>query len=398
MRVLITTDAYHTMINGVAVSVNMLYEGLKEAGHDVRILTLSQTKNSYRKGEVYEVGSREFRIYPDVRVACSMSEEILQHICDWSPEVRHSQSEFSTFVFAKKIARKLGIPIVHTYHTLYESYTHYFCPSKNVGRWIVSIASRWICNQAQVVIAPTRKIEEILSGYGVNTEIQIVPTGLQLEKFRTMQSVQSEMRKKLGIPQEAKVLVFLGRVACEKKIDFLIRQMIDKEMYLVIVGDGPQKKQLEALTERLGVGEKVFFTGPVQPAEVPRYYQVGDVFVSASESETQGLTYVEAMASGLPLLCKKDKCLEQVLFEGENGYFFEDERSFAEKLERLFSEEGEISSLQEKARKTANRFSKETFAKKAAEVYKIAMKEKGGEICIPFECIPKQIWRKVTGY
>ena len=86
------------------------------------------------------------------------------------------------------------------------------------------------------------------------------------------------------------------------------------------------------------------------------------------------------------------------MFEGENGYFFEDERCFAEKLERLFSEEGEISSLQEKARKTANRFSKETFAKKAAEVYKIAMKEKGGEICIPFECIPKQIWRKVTGY
>ncbi len=414
MKILITTDAYGVMVNGVAVSVKNLSSALQNAGHDVRILTLSQTHHSYQEGNVYYIGSIALKIYPAVRATISFHNSILKDILEWSPNIIHSQSEFFTFIFARKLSNLLRIPIVHTYHTLYEYYTHYFCPSKTVGHKIVSVGSRIICNRADAVIAPTLKTSKILEKYGVDVKICVVPTGLDLERFKeaTSNSVnwnepacREDLKASLGIPKNAPVIITLGRLAREKNVDFLIQQMShtclrELGLHLVIVGDGPDRKRLEEMVQHLELHDTVHFTGMVAPENVARYYHLGDAFVSASNSETQGLTYIEAMACALPLLCKKDDCLDSVLTPGHNGFFFENADEFVQYCCRLFQSKFQLEVMGQNALSVAFHFSKEAFAAHIDQLYTevISNSEKEIEKCTKFTCIPKQIWRKVTGY
>lgn len=403
MRILITTDAYNTMVNGVAVSVDNLYKSLRENGNDVRILTLAQTPFSYYEKDVYYIRSNAIKIYPDARATISFWDDFLEEIVEWGPEIIHSQCEFFTFVFARKIAKRLNIPIIHTYHTLYEHYTHYFCPNRSVGKKIASAFSKFICDQTDLVIAPTTKTANLLESYGVNAEIAVVPTGISLERLR--RTVDEEecagLKEKYGIPGQAPVMVTLGRLAREKNVEFLIRQMVTSQMkeagvHFLIVGDGPDRERLEFLVKELELENVIHFTGMVPPEEVYKYYHLGDIFVSASQSETQGLTYIEALACGLPLLCFKDECLEQVLKQGWNGYFFENEVDFAQNLRLAFQKKEEMRAY---AFETADEFSRETFGTKVLSLYKKAIEErKEEERCIRFECIPRQIWHKGMGY
>lgn len=399
MKILITTDAYDAMINGVAISVKTLYSALIESGNDVRILTLSQTHQSYQNGNVYYIGSVPIKIYPDARATLSFHNDILDEIVEWQPDIIHSQCEFFTFIFAKRLARILDIPIVHTYHTLYEYYTHYFCPSKTLGKKIVAAGSRFICNRTDAVIAPTLKTADILTNYGIETPTSIIPTGLALDKFKeTSDSLDSKLlREKLGIPSDGRVLLTLGRVAREKNIDFFIKQMATPQMrsqnvHFVIVGDGPDRERLESMVYDLRLQKKVHFTGMVKPEEVASYYRIGDVFVSASQSETQGLTYIEALACGLPLLCRLDTCLDSVLLPGKNGYAFESDHDFFENYSKMFQSREHLKTLSFNANQTAYYFSKEMFARRAIQLYKDVITWKGAnEKCTRFVCIPKRI-------
>ncbi len=406
MKILITTDAYGVMVNGVAISVKNLSSALQEAGHDVRILTLSQTHHSYQDGNVYYIGSVALKIYPDVRATLSFHNSLLKDILEWKPDIIHSQSEFFTFIFARRLSHLLQAPIVHTYHTLYEYYTHYFCPSKTLGHRIVLIGSRMVCNRADAVIAPTLKTAKILEGYGVDSEIRVVPTGLDLGRFKESENNTSDWEKPaLSIPKNAPVIVTLGRLAREKNVDFLIQQMSHPSLrkmglHLVVVGDGPDRTRLERIVQQLKLHDVVHFTGMVAPENVAHYYHIGDVFVSASSSETQGLTYIEAMACGLPLLCRKDTCLESVLIPGYNGFFFEDTDEFVQYCCKLFEAKMALKKMGQNALSSAFHFSKETFAAHAAQLYMevILNSKKEIEKCTRFACIPKQIWHKVTGY
>lgn len=399
MKILITTDAYDAMINGVAISVKTLYSALTESGNDVRILTLSQTHQSHKNENVYYIGSVPIKIYPDARAALSFHNDLLDEIVEWKPDIIHSQCEFFTFIFARRLSRILNIPIVHTYHTLYEYYTHYFCPSPKLGRKIVAMGSKFICKRTDAVIAPTLKTADILAGYGVKTPMSIIPTGLSLDRFQEKtNSIKPDMlRKQLGIPENVPVLLTLGRVAREKNIDFFIHQMADSKMrsqnaHLVIVGDGPDRERLESMVHHLHLKDVVHFTGMVKPEEVGMYYRIGDVFVSASQSETQGLTYIEAMACGLPLLCLQDICLNSVLTPGKNGYAFESDLDFFDSFSKIFQSREHLRLLSSNAYQTAYYFSKEMFAHCAIQLYKDVIIERGvNEKCTRFACIPKRI-------
>ena len=205
------------------------------------------------------------------------------------------------------------------------------------------------------------------------------------------------LRKQLGIPENVPVLLTLGRVAREKNIDFFIHQMADSKMrsqnaHLVIVGDGPDRERLESMVHHLHLKDVVHFTGMVKPEEVGMYYRIGDVFVSASQSETQGLTYIEAMACGLPLLCLQDICLNSVLTPGKNGYAFESDLDFFDSFSKIFHSIYHLRLLSSNAYQTAYYFSKEMFAHRAIQLYKDVIIERGvNEKCTRFACIPKRI-------
>lgn len=167
MKILITADVFAPTVNGVVTSVLNLYTQLKNNGHDVRILTLSNYKYSYKEDHVYYIKSFGIKIYYNARATINFRDKYVNEILDWAPDIIHSQCEFFTFVFAKKISKELNIPIVHTYHTLYEYYTHYFTRYRRFGMKFVSFATKMLLNNVNTIIAPTQKVKDVLKNYGV---------------------------------------------------------------------------------------------------------------------------------------------------------------------------------------------------------------------------------------
>jgi len=376
MKILITTDVYKPVINGVVISTFNLYEQLKRRGHDVKILTLSNTRASNKSGDVFFIGSLPVRVYPQARMTVKPFHHYIKEIIKWKPDIIHTQTEFTTSLYARQIAFKLHIPMVHTYHTMYEDYTHYIFPSKRLGKKAVALFSRYALDKADEVIVPTNKVMGALKSYGVKRDIVEIPTGIHLAKFEEEidPDEKSAMKKSLDISEKDSVLVTIGRLGKEKNIDELVNLMkpLSKEgrdIKLLIVGDGPVRKELEEHARTLGLEKLVIFTGMVPQDDVHKYYHLGDIFISASTSETQGLTYIEAMASGLPLICRKDECLLDVVEDGYNGYTFENEREFIDKVELLLDDEDKLKFFKENAVEKAQKFSVEEFGRQVEELY-----------------------------
>ena len=384
MKILITTDLFTTATNGVVTSVRNLWEELKDRGHDVRILTLSGDMDSYKDGDVYYVKSISIgTIYPDVRMPISYHNELLRELVEWKPDVIHSQCEFFTFHFAKRIAKHSGAPIIHTYHTLYEQYITYVLPSERLGNFMVKKLSQVQLRDVKTIIAPTSKVEGALRGYGIDNEIQVVPSGISLEQHHSRMSTQEreEKRRLLGIENKHQVLLNLGRLGTEKNLEellefFAIALLHNSNLIFLIVGDGPDKENLEHMVGNLGIGEHVIFAGMVEPSEVQHYYQLADVFVSASTSETQGLTYIEAAANGLPLLCRRDDCLDDVIKEGINGYEYTSVEDFLHKLEIILENAEWRISAGKHSIKIAESFDKGHFADTIEAIYESVKEEK----------------------
>lgn len=384
MKILITTDAYKPMINGVVISVMNLREQLEKRGHEVRILALSDTRRPRKEDGVYYMRSFSVPVYPEARATLSFRSEYVKEILRWRPDLVHSQSEFTSFHLARIIAKKLDIPMIHTYHTMYEDYTHYFLKNKWMGKKVVAKGSYLLLRKMDVIITPTKKVSDALREYGIKRRMVTIPTGIDLDKFQKEypQRIKEDIRRDLGLSKEDKVLLFVGRVGKEKNIDFLIREMKrltaeDPCVHLVVVGDGPQKPELEGLAEEEGVQKNVHFTGAVPPAQVPKYYAFADLFVNASKSETQGLTYIEALASGLPAVCMADDCLEGVITDGYNGYLVHNPEEFFKNIQKILNNPELNKEMERNARESAKRYSKEAFGQEVEKLYQfVLLKEK----------------------
>lgn len=374
MKILLTSDWYAPAINGVVTSIVNLRRGLEARGHETRILTLSQIHHSYAEGGVTYIGSFPAGIiYPGARLRTAFGRKEIRELLEWGPDIVHSNCEFNTFLLAKKIASHLDIPLVHTYHTVYENYTHYFSPSKKWGRKMVKALTRRIARQTDALIAPTGKVKKLLADYHVFQPIYVIPTGIDQEHFQPRPGERAAVRAKLGIPSDHTVLIFVGRLAKEKNCGELIQAVSrfrDAKITLLFVGDGPCRGELEEQVENLGLSGKVIFTGMVPPEEISLYYHAGDLFVSASTSETQGLTYLEAVADSLPLLCRKDACLNGVLLDGVNGWNYKTQDEFSDRL-KLFLEYPDIrEEMSREAARISRGFSISSFAQNAEQVYR----------------------------
>jgi len=377
LKILITTDLYTTETNGVVTSVKNLFDELTAKGHDVRILTISDNLHSHKDGVVTYIRSVSLeRVYPNVRMPVSYRHKLIQEIIDWKPDVVHSQCEFFSYQFASRISRITGAPIVHTYHTLYEQYmTSYLIPNKRLGDYLVKVLTRKRLKKAKTLVAPTQKVENTLQGYGMRNPISVVPSGISLEQHqkRLTPEERQEKRLALGIQESDQVLLNLGRLGGEKNLGELLdlfaqaRKENDTLKFL-IVGDGPARAGLEEQAKELGIAGHVIFTGMVPPGEVQDYYQLGDVFVSASTSETQGLTYIEAAANGLPLLCRQDDCLADVLQEGENGYEYTSSDEFLQAIDAVMDPTWR-QSAGKRSEEIASSFDKKAFGDAIETIY-----------------------------
>ena len=385
MKILITTDLFNVSTNGVVTSVRNLLGELEAKGHDVRVLTFSENLESRKEENIYYIKSMPIGfIYPDVRMPISYRNKLVKELIEWNPDVIHSQCEFFSYQFAQRISKLTGAPIVHTYHTLYEDYVTYVIPSKRVGKLAVRKLSRMRLRKAKTVIAPTSKVEHTLRVYGLKNDIQIVPSGVSIKQhhYRMTEEERQKKRLVLGIPEGNKVLLNLGRLGTEKNLGELVEFFAEalkrnQQLTFLIVGDGPAKKELEEQAAELGIAEQVIFTGMVPPALVQEYYQLADVFVSASTSETQGLTYIEAAANGLPLLCRKDDVLCDVVRDGENGYQYTTQSEFLEYLDKMMQDNQWRKEAGRISEEIAETFDKSHFGDTMETIYEALTEEIG---------------------
>ena len=390
MKILITTDLYKPQINGVVTSVVNLEQELRRLGHEVKVLTLSphlQTSESQHTYYMPSVSTN--RIYPGTRLSVVPRHRYFNEICAWGPEIIHSQCEFSSFQFARYLARRLDVPIVHTYHTVYEDYTHYIPGDRllHIGQRAAEFISRYSCCRAETVIVPTQKIADLLRSYGIQVNLAVIPTGIRLDRFRKRHEAGELLaeRRRLGIPEGDRLCVYLGRLAPEKNCGELLEffsRAAPENCSLLIAGGGPALEDLQAQAAALPLRDKIFFTGMVAPERVPFYYQMGDLFLCASVSETQGITYIEALASGLPALCRRDPCIRGIVLEDYTGAQYESYEDFARLLRRFLEDDDLRACMRENARTLAERYGSERFAADVLQVYKdcIARRKRWSEV------------------
>lgn len=383
MKILITTDWYKPVVNGVVTSVLTLQAELEKMGHEVRIATLAERGKAGKVGNVYYFRSLDAgKIYPQARVICPGNRKNMRSILQWGPDAVHSQCEFSSFLIAVRIAGKLSVPLIHTYHTVYEDYTHYFSAGKPWGRRAALLFSRFVLKRTDRVIVPTLKVKALLEGYGVDRPIEVIPTGINLEKYQNGLSDEEEisaLRRQWGIKPGSNVLLALGRLAKEKNVEELIHyfnSLLNQKWELVITGDGPYRKELERIANHSEYGERIHFTGMIPPEETAGVYRAADMFLCASQSETQGITYLEALSSGIPVICRKDPCVEGIVRNGVNGWQYEDLNGFTVAVTALAENKELRERMGEEAKRTANAHSAQLFARKITSVYRVAIGEK----------------------
>ena len=276
---------------------------------------------------------------------------------------------------AKHIVRKTGALHFHTYHTMYEDYLSYVPGGKFIRPKAAGKMIKMVLNAVDSIIAPTDKVMDSLRNYGIKKEINIIPTGIDLSRFKVNLSDEekNEILHRSGISKDDKVFIYVGRIAKEKNIQEIIsyfNNMRVQNVKLLIVGGGPYLEELKKIVSEYHIEENVKFTGMVPQKDVAKYYKLGQVFVTASTSETQGLTYVEALASGIPIVCRYDKCIEDVVVKGVTGYTYNNEKEFVEYVNKIINNDADRKQMAINALSKAEEYSRECFGEKVFNLYR----------------------------
>ncbi len=316
MNIGMMTDTYIPQINGVATSVNLFKRYLESMGERVYVFSPMIPKN---ESGTFKVNGLRFLWEPQHRLAIPISHKIFKLSTKLKIDVVHSHAPFSMGFQALRISEKLGLPHIHTYHTLLTEYRHYipfpFRPTENAVREF----SSWFCNSTDAVIAPTGKIKDELLGYGVEVPIYVLPTGIDVENFR--RPLKFSIRKRHSISENDHVILFVGRIAKEKNVDFVVKAFALlheklKNTTLIMIGDGPEMKEVSHLASHLNISDHVVMTGYMPRNEIVEYYRQSDVFAFASVTETQGLVVLEALAAGLPVVAVAKEGVADALKDG----------------------------------------------------------------------------------
>ncbi|MCI5879723.1 MAG: glycosyltransferase [Bacillales bacterium] len=386
MRIGIFSDTYTPFINGVSTSIVCLKKALEKKGHEVYVVTVNNEKMGYsydEKERVMRIPALKAGIY-DYRLSMIYSFKAKKKIKELNLDVIHSQTEFGIGTFARLVAMELDIPIVHTYHTLYEEYLNSLTKNKikyMVNGFVEYLAEYYCDSSIGELIVPTAKTKEIFKKqYKFKREVHVIPNGIDLDKFSIENINKKELekiKKQYGIKDTDFVIMYVGRLGPEKNITFLARaqkQIVKKHKNckLVIVGEGPMKNELEKITS--SIRENVIFTGKIPQSDIQYYYRLADVFATASKFETQGLTVIEALASGVCALCILDDSFKDALIDNVNGNFFETEKEYVDLVDKLMTDEKLLNKYKKNAIKTANEHSYLTFGDKVLEVYELAIK------------------------
>lgn len=331
------TDTYFPQVSGVATSIKTLKEELEQKGHEVYIFTTTDPNAKEFEEDVIRMPSVPFVSFKDRRIVVRGMWYAYLIAKELELDLIHTHTEFGAGLLGKMVGKKLKIPVIHTYHTMYEDYLHYIAKGKVVRPTHVKYFSRFFANHTTGVVCPSERVIDKLKDYGVTSPMRIIPTGIDIKKFERpdiTDEMKKELREELGLSDDHVMLLSLSRISYEKNIQAIVNGL--PEIFtrfplarFVIVGDGPYVEKLRQLGEELGISDKIQFIGEVPNDQVAIYYKAADYFVSASTSETQGLTYTEAMAAGVPCVVEGNAYLNNLFDHESLGRTFETDADFA---------------------------------------------------------------------
>lgn len=377
MRIGIFTDSYFPQVSGVATSIKTLKEELEEHGHEVIIFTTTDPMAKKFEKSIIRFPSIPFFSFKDRRVAFRGMLSALKISKELKLDLVHTHTEFSLGLTGKYVARQLGIPCVHTYHTMYEDYLHYVAKGKVLKPSHVKLVSKHFCNQTAGVIAPSEKAKSKLVSYGVTRSVKVIPTGVNLKKLSAKST--RDIRQELAISESELVLLSLSRLAQEKNIQAIFRAFPTvltefPTAKLIVVGDGPIRVALEQLSKELRIDQSIRFVGEVNVNEVSAYYQASDLYVNASSSESQGLTYIEAIAAGTDIVTKSSSYTDMLIYSGKLGKTYDkDEELGRTILEYLSNNKKQVTTTAER-KNLLNSISATVFGEEVLLYYEEAMR------------------------
>jgi 1,2-diacylglycerol 3-alpha-glucosyltransferase len=388
MKIGFFTDAYLPSGFGVATSIESFRKNLEKFDNTVYIFAPFFKNYKDNNPRVFRFKSLKVIKNPEVRLASPFFPfSYFEKTNKIGFDIIHAHTPFALGLFGKYIANKNKIPIVYTHHTQYPEYAKFYLKEGFISPYIAQIITVWFSNISDAVIAPSLKIKNILLENGVKKDIYILPTGINTKIFKKSEEDKIKIKKLLKIPKEKKILLFVGRIGKEKNIDFLIEVFkelldVDKNIYLIIIGDGPYLEKLKETIQRLQLNYYVKLLGSIPYEKIPQYYQLGDIFVFSSITDTQGIVILEALASGLPVVALKDDAFRNIILDNENGFLIDYSNNikakniFTKKILELFNNYFLYQKLCENAIKTAQQFSEEKQTKKLIKIYSNLIKIK----------------------
>jgi glycosyltransferase involved in cell wall biosynthesis len=385
MNILFISDVFFPRVNGVSTSINTFATELRALGHQVTLIAPSYTDEDKQEEWIVRVPSHKIYFDPEDRLMnFSKLKALLPWIRDKHFDIIHIHTPFTAHYVGIHFGKKLDIPVVETYHTFFEDYLHHYLPfiPQFISRKLARTISRRQCNAVDGIVSPSKPMLDVLKQYGIKTPAEVVATGLDDSSFVCVDG--EHFRMSHDIPLAQPMLLFVGRVAHEKNIGFLLEMHVElikkhPDALLVITGEGPAEESIKYSIDKLGISNKVRMIGYLDRShELIACYKAADIFVFASKSETQGLVLLEAMAQGTAVVAIAELGTKSILIEGEGVLIAKDDiNDFADKVSVLLSDAPKRQMIGEKGRQYAQeKWGAGVLAKKVAKFYKSTINQK----------------------
>lgn len=376
LRIGLFTDTYAPQVNGVSISLQLVSEGLTRRGHQVTVFAPNFPGYKDNEPGVFRIPSLKYLNKPPIYVAVLGTPRTTWSLTRKHFDVLHAHSPLTVGFLAYVMASTSHLPLIYTYHTSITDYTHYL---KVIGGTsIIRRGARWFStattNLGDQVIVPSPKFRRLLLEQNVRKPIHTIPNGIDLSNFRVSKNPR-KFRRGIGCKPDAPILLSVGRIDPEKRLDFLIDvfvHMADQfpNARLVFIGDGSARKHLEERAAATNVNDRIHFLGMVDRVDLPDILHDATVFLSASTTETQGIAMLEAISAGLPVVAVKDDAFEGMIENNQNGYLVPlDVGAFSDTLVKLLSDPEKLVQYGKRSTELSEKFSIEGQVRSLENLY-----------------------------
>ncbi len=379
MKIGIFTNAYKPIISGVVNSIDLIRKGLMKSGHKVYIFAPRFPGYKDKEAGVFRFASVNLSSRVQFPLAIPYSIKLFSIINRIDFDIIHTHHPFLLGVLGAKISKKMGIPLVFTFHTQYEQYSHYIPFHQGIVKRVTREMVVNYTKKCDKIICPSPTISSLLKEYGITTPVEFIPNAIDLEQFKGRNP--ENVRQKYGLTKDEKILLYVGRIGIEKNLEFMLKAFKNisetENVRLMIVGEGAELENYKKMATEMGLDKKVIFTGRVEYKDIPDYYALGYAFLMTSTTEVKPLALLEAMASGLPIVAVSAAGSSDTITHGFDGLLTPlDIQKYTSFLQELVQNENLREKLHKGALETSQKYSIKSITKRLEKLYSSLIRKK----------------------